>query len=138
MSRTDIIADALTILRNAVMAKKQTADLPYSKMIESILKILKEKNYLQDYKLMEIPTKKNSKYKKKLFRAYIKYISSTPVITNLKKISKPGLRVYVTKDKIPSVLRGYGIAILSTSKGIMTDKEAREKKIGGEVLCYVW
>jgi small subunit ribosomal protein S8 len=138
MSRSSLLADTLTILRNAVMAKKETVEVPYSKMNAAILNILKENKYIEDFKLVEYSTKKHSDYKHKLFKVYLKYVNNKPVITSLKIISKPGLRVYVKKEKIPSVLRGHGIAILSTSGGIMTDKEARKNKIGGEVLCYVY
>jgi len=138
MSRTDLIADTLTILRNAVMAKHKTLEVPYSKMNERIFKILKENKYIEEFKLMEYSNKKNSSYKQKRFKVYLKYIKDKPAINQIKRISKPGLRVYVNKDNIPSVLRGYGIAIISTSKGMMTDKEARQNKIGGEVICYVW
>jgi len=138
MSRTDLIADTLTILRNAVMAKHKTLEVPYSKMNERIFKILKENKYIEEFKLMEYSNKKNSSYKQKRFKVYLKYIKDKPAINQIKRISKPGLRVYVNKDNIPSVLRGYGIAVISTSKGMMTDKEARQNKIGGEVICYVW
>ncbi|MCM8783032.1 MAG: 30S ribosomal protein S8 [Candidatus Omnitrophica bacterium] len=138
MSRTDLIADTLTILRNAVMAKKKIVDLPYSKMNVSIFKILKEKQFIEDFKLMEYSTEKSTNYKHRVLRVYLKYVLDKPAITSLKRISKPGLRIYVNRENIPQVLRGYGIAILSTSKGIMTDEEARKHQIGGEVICYVW
>jgi small subunit ribosomal protein S8 len=120
------------------MAKHKTVDLPYSKMNEAIFRILKDNRFIDDFKLVEYSIRKHSSYKQKNFRLYLRYIKDKPAITQIKRISKPGLRVYVNKDKIPKVLRGYGIAILSTSKGIMTDREARENKIGGEVICYVW
>jgi len=120
------------------MAKHKTVETPYSKMNERIFEILKENKYIDDYKLMEYPTKKSTTYKHKRFKVYLRYIKDKPAITQIRRISKPGLRVYVNKDDIPSVLRGYGIAIISTSKGLMTDREARQNKIGGEVICYVW
>jgi len=139
MSRCDLIADTLTILRNAIMAKKKTAEVPYSKINETIFQILKQEKYIDDFKLMEYPAyKKGSQYQHKRIKVYLRYVNNRPAITNLKRISKPGLRVYAKKDKLPRVLRDYGIAIISTSQGIITNKEAREKGIGGEVLCYIW
>lgn len=138
MSRTDFIADSLTIIRNALMAKKKNVSLPYCKMMESILNILKKERYIEDYKLVEYSQGRKQDKKYKLFKVYLRYMSGEPLITNLKRISKSGLRVYVKKDKIPRVLRGRGLAIISTSKGIMTDEEARLGKIGGEIICYIW
>ncbi len=138
MSRTDLIADTLTIIRNGLMAKKNNTDVPYSKVIESILNLLKEQKYIDDFKVMEYSTTRKQASKHKLFRVYLRYISGTPAITNLKRISKPGLRIYVNKNKIPRVLRGRGVALISTSKGIITDEQARQQKIGGEVICFVW
>ncbi len=131
MSRTDLIADAFTMIRNAMMAKKETVDVPASKQLKSILDILKKGSYIDNFKLMEDK-------RQGLLRIYLKYIKGEPAIRNIKRISKPGLRVYVKQDKIPSVLRGRGMAIISTSKGIMTDKEARDLKLGGEIIAYVW
>lgn len=131
MSRSDLIADTLTIIRNAIMAKKDTADVPASNTIKSILDILKKENYIDNFKLIEDK-------KQGLLRVYLKYIKGQPAIRSIKRISKPGLRVYVKSDKIPSVLRGRGIAIVTTSGGIMTDEEARNKGVGGEVIAYVW
>ncbi len=131
MSRTDLIADAFTMIRNAIMAKKDNLDVPASGTIKSILEILKKENYIENFKLIEDK-------KQGLLRIYLKYIAQKPAIGNIKRISKPGLRVYVKRHKIPSVLRGRGIAIISTSKGIMTDKEARALGIGGEIIGYIW
>jgi small subunit ribosomal protein S8 len=131
MSRSDLIADTLTMIRNAVMAKKDTVDVLASNTIKSILDILKKQNYIDNFKLIEDK-------KQGLLRVYLKYIKGQPAIRSIKRISKPGLRVYVKSDKIPSVLRGRGMAILTTSGGIMTDAEARNKGVGGEVIAYVW
>ncbi len=131
MSRTDLVADAFTIIRNAIMAKKDNADIPASNTVKSILEILKKENYIENFKLIEDK-------KQGVVRVYLKYIASKPAIRNIKRISKPGLRVYVKHGRIPSVLRGRGLAIISTSKGIMADKEARDLKVGGEVIAYIW
>lgn len=131
MSKTDPIADLLTSIRNASRAKKDKADVTSSKMNREILTILKREGYIADFKPLDAS-------KVNLIRVYLKYIGTRNAITNLRRISKPGLRVYRPTKKIPNVLRGLGIAIISTSKGIVTNKEARELKIGGEILCYVW
>lgn len=131
MSRTDPIADLLTSIRNASRAKKDKTDVTSSKMNREILTIFKREGYIADFKPLDTS-------KVNLIRVYLKYIGTRSAITNLRRISKPGLRVYRPTKKIANVLRGLGIAIISTSKGIMTDKEARELKIGGEILCYVW
>lgn len=131
MSRTDLIADVFTMIRNATMAKKENVDVPASNTIKSILEILKRENYIEDIKLIE--DKKQGQ-----LRIYLKYIANKPAIRNIKRISKPGLRVYVKRDKVPSVLRGRGIAVISTSKGIFTDKEAKAAGLGGEIIGYIW
>lgn len=131
MSRTDLLADAFTIIRNAIMIKKEAVDIPASSTLRSIVDILKKENYIDDFK--SIDDKKQG-----IIRVYLKYISGKPAIRNIKRISKPGLRVYVKHQKVPSVLRGRGLAIVSTSKGILTDVQARELKIGGEIISYVW
>ena len=131
MSRTDLIADCFTIMRNAIMSKKDSVDMPASKTVKSILEILKNENYIDNFK--SIDDKKQG-----LLRVYLKYLFQKPAIKNIKRVSKPGLRVYVRHQKIPSVLRGRGIAIISTPKGIMTDREARQVSSGGEVIAYVW
>lgn len=130
MSRTDLVADVFTMIRNAIMAKKENVDVPASNTVKAVLEILKKENYIQDLKLIEY--KKQGKV-----RIYLKYVAEKPAIRNITRVSKPGLRVYVKRDKIPSVLRGRGIAIISTSKGIITDKEARESGLGGEVLGFI-
>jgi len=131
MSRTDLIADTFTVIRNALMAKKENVDVPASKITTAIIKILKEEQYIDNFKLMEDK-------KQGILRIYLKYRGARPAIRNIKRISRPGLRTYVRNDKIPIVLRGHGIAIMSTPKGVVTNKAARELGVGGEVLGYVW
>jgi len=131
MSRTDLIADTFTTMRNAIMAKKENLDVPASKQIKSILDILKNESYIDNFKLIEDK-------KQGYLRIYLKYISGKPAIKSIKRVSKPGLRVYVNHEKIPSVLRGRGLAIISTSKGITTGEEAKKLGLGGEVIGYVW
>ena len=131
MSRTDLIADVFTIIRNAIMIKKDAVDLPASNNIKSIIAILKKYEYIDNFKLIEDK-------KQGLVRVYLKYIAGKSAIRNIKRISKPGLRVYVKGKKVPSVLRGRGLAIVSTSKGILTDTEARELGVGGEIIGYIW
>jgi len=131
MSRTDLIADAFTIIRNAVRIKGETVEIPASSLLKSIVEILKKTGYIENSKFIDDK-------KQGLIRIYLKYTDKKSAINNLKRISRPGLRVYVKKHKIPIVLRGKGIAFISTSQGIFTDKEAREKKLGGEVIGYVW
>ncbi|HHT37590.1 MAG: 30S ribosomal protein S8 [Candidatus Wallacebacter cryptica] len=132
MVLTDPIADMLTRIRNANSVKHESVDIPASKMKSEVARILKEEGYIRDYKVIE-------DNKQGILRIYLKYgPNDERVITGIKRISKPGLRVYAKKDEIPRVLGGLGIAILSTSHGIMTDKSARKGNIGGEVICYVW
>jgi len=131
MSRTDLIADAFTIIRNAMMAKKENVDFPASNTLKAIMEILKKENYIENFKLIEDK-------KQGMVRVYLKYIANKPAIRNIKRVSRPGLRVYAKSLKLPSVLRGRGLAIVSTSKGIITDKEARDLKVGGEVIGYIW
>lgn len=131
MSRTDLIADTFTVIRNALMAKKENVDVPASKITTSIIAILKEEHYIDNFKLIEDK-------KQGMLRIYLKYTGSKPAIRNIKRISRPGLRTYVKHDEIPVVLRGRGIAIMSTPKGVVTNRAARELGVGGEVLGYVW
>ncbi len=131
MMVTDPIADMLTRIRNAVQARHDSVVIPSSKEKLEIARILKEEGYITDY-VVEGDTHKN-------IVVTLKYgKNDEKVITGLKRISKPGLRVYAQADKLPRVLNGLGIAILSTSHGVMTDKEAKAKHVGGEVLAYVW
>lgn len=132
MVMTDPIADFLTRIRNACMGRFERVDVPSSKMKLSIAKVLKEEGYIKNYKL--IKDKRQG-----TLRLYLRYdVENVPVIGGLERISKPSCRVYVRHDKIPHVLNGYGTAILSTSKGILTDREARKQEVGGELLCQVW
>ena len=132
MSLTDPIANTLTLIRNASRARRESVDIPSSKMTKSIAEILKQDGYIENYRFSE-------EGKQGILRFYLRYLNNKePVIGNLKRISRPGLRVYVNKDEIPYVLRGKGMAIISTSKGILTDKQARELKTGGEIICYIW
>jgi small subunit ribosomal protein S8 len=119
------------MIRNAIMAKKDSVDIPASNTIKSISEILKKEGYVENFKLIE--DKKQGQV-----RIYLKYIAGRPAIRNIKRISKPGLRVYVKHQKVPSVIRGRGIAIVSTSKGVMIDKQARETGVGGEIIGYIW
>lgn len=132
MSMTDPIADMLTRIRNANMAAHESVDVPASKMKKSIADILVNEGYIKGYDVIE-------DNKQGIIRIQMKYgQNKEKVITGIKKISKPGLKVYAKRDDIPKVLGGLGIAIISTSKGVITDKEARKENVGGEVLCYVW
>lgn len=132
MATTDPIADMLTRIRNANIVYHEKVDIPYSKLKKSIADILKREGFIKDYEFVD-----GREYG--LLRIYLKYgANSVRVITGMKRISKPGLRVYARKDNIPRVLGGLGIAIISTSRGVLTDKEAGKVGVGGEVLCYVW
>ena len=129
---TDTIADMLTRIRNAVVAKHETVDVPASSIKKAIAEILVEEGYIKSFELVEEGVVKTIRIK-------LKYgPNKQRVIVGIKRISRPGLRVYARKDEIPKVLGGLGIAILSTSRGVMTDREARKLGVGGEVLAYVW
>lgn len=128
---TDVISDMLTRIRNAISAKHLTVDIPASNLKVSIAEILKKEGYILDYSLTGEGIEKN-------IHIVLRDANTKYVITGLKRISKPGLRVYANVDKLPRVINGLGIAIISTSKGLMTDKQARAENIGGEVLAYVW
>mgnify|MGYP002575247136 FL=1 len=132
MNTTDPIADMLTRIRNANSAKHATVDIPASNMKRAIAQILFDEGYIKSFE--EIKDEKQG-----IIRVTLKYDENGKrVISGLKRISKPGLRIYVSKDELPQVLNGLGIALISTSKGIKTDKEARIEGLGGEVLAYVW
>lgn len=132
MSMTDPIADLLTRIRNANMAHRDVVEIPASKIKMSIVEILKSEGFVRDVEYIE-------DNKQGVIRVFLKYGEHrNRVITGLKRISKPGLRKYAKADSLPKVLNGLGIAIISTSVGVITDKEARAKQIGGEVLAYVW
>lgn len=127
----DGIADMLTRIRNAKQMRYKEVEVPASKIKLEIARILKEEGYIVDYKVNKEKVQDN-------IILNLKYVEKTSVITGLKRISKPGLRVYAKATEVPKVLNGLGIAIISTSKGIMTDKQAREQSLGGEVLAYIW
>lgn len=131
MQITDPIADMLTRIRNASNAKHATVDIPASNVKKAIAEILLKEGYIRNYQILN----ENSQG---VIKITLKYNGSTSAITGLRRVSKPGLRVYAGADELPYVLRGLGIAIVSTSKGIMTDKYAREANVGGEVLAFVW
>ena len=131
MAVLDPVANMLTIIRNALKVRKETVDVPASKMIEKILAIFKKDGYIEDYRLLK-------DQKQGILKVFLKYDNRTPAISGIKRVSKSGLRVYVQNDEIPRVLSGMGTAVISTSKGILDDREARKLKIGGEVLCYIW
>ena len=131
MHITDPIADMLTRIRNANGARHDTVDVPASNMKKSIAQILLDEGYIKSYQIVDDGTQG-------VIHITLKYNGKDKVITGLRRVSKPGLRVYVGADELPRVLRGLGIAIVSTSKGVMTDKAARAAHIGGEVLAFVW
>jgi len=131
MVMTDPIADMLTRIRNANQIRLESVIMPYSKIKQNIAKILKEEGYIVDYKV-------EGELKKELILQLKYQDDKTRVINGLKRISKPGLRVYAPKNDLPRVLNGLGIAIISTSYGLLTDKSARSKNVGGEIVAYVW
>ena len=131
MQITDPIADMLTRIRNANDARHATVDVPASKLKIAIAQILKDEGYIKDFEVQE------GNYQG-VIRITLKYNGKDKVITGLRRVSKPGLRMYAGADDLPKVLRGLGIAIISTSKGVMTDKDARKQHVGGEVLAFVW
>ena len=131
MSRTDLISDAFTIIRNAARAHMLEAYVPYSGSLAKICEILKKEEYIENFQAVDLDNFKKLKI-------YLKYDKKKSVITQIKKISSPGRRVYKKKKEIPSALGGYGVAIISTSAGILTDTEAKEKNLGGEVIGMIW
>jgi small subunit ribosomal protein S8 len=131
MPVTDPISDFLTRIRNAAKAKKPRVDIPSSNMKKNLAEILKNQNYIENYELIE-------DNKQNILRVQLKYRSGISAISGLKRISTPGLRVYKNSIDLPRVLNGLGIAVVSTSKGLLTDKEARKNSVGGEVVCYIW
>ncbi len=132
MSLSDPISDMLTIIRNANTVKKEKVDIPASKLKMEIIKIFKNEGYIKNFKLIE---EDNKSY----IRIYLKYSATgQSIIHNLKRVSRPGLRVYRKKNEIPRIFNGFGTSIISTSKGVLTDKKAREKNVGGEIVCYIW
>ena len=131
MQISDVIADMLTRIRNANNAKHETVDVPASNLKKSIAQILSDEGYIKGYQVVEDG-------KQGIIRITLKYIAKKPVIQGLKRVSKPGLRIYAGCEDMPSVMKGLGTAIVSTSKGIMTDKKARREHVGGEVLAFIW
>ena len=132
MQITDPIADMLTRIRNAGSAKHETVDVPASKMKKAIAQILLDEGYIKSFQLIEDG-------KQGIIRIVLKYgENKTSVISGLRRVSKPGLRIYTNCEDMPKVMKGLGIAIVSTSKGVMTDKQARKENVGGEVLAFVW
>ena len=131
MSRTDTISDAFTIIRNASRAKREEAYIPYSNSLTKICDILKREGYLENFKEVDLEGFRKIK-------VYLKYQNKKSIIAEIKKVSKPGRRIYVKKDAMPKALDGYGVTIISTPQGIFTDKEVKEKGLGGEVIGMVW
>jgi len=131
MPVTDPISDFLTRIRNASKAKKTRVEIPSSNMKKSLAEILKKKKFIEDYTLVE-------NNKQNILSIQLKYNNGVSAISGLKKISTPGLRVYKSSNQLPRVLNGLGIAVVSTSKGLLTDAEARKESLGGEVICYIW
>jgi small subunit ribosomal protein S8 len=132
MSVSDPVADFLTCIRNAIGAKHRRLDVPSSRMKTALAKVLLRERFINNFKTIE-DTKQG------VLRIYLKYTNDeTSVITNLKRVSKPGRRVYVGKERIPRVMGGLGVSVVSTSRGLMTDREARDAGLGGELVCQVW
>ncbi len=131
MSKTDPIADYLTRIRNAAKAKHRRVDIPSSNLKKAISQILQEKSYIMGYTVLEDK-------KQNILRINLKYHNGKPVISGLRRVSKPGIRLYRGSKELPRVLGGLGVALISTSKGVMTDAQAKKENIGGEVLAYIW
>jgi small subunit ribosomal protein S8 len=131
MAMTDPIADFLTRIRNAVKAKHKRVDIPASKLKKELTRILKDEHYITDYTILD------DTYRGTI-RIILKYNNGQSVVKGLKRISRPGLRQYKSVDALPRVINGLGVAIVSTPKGMMTDKRARQLGVGGEVICYIW
>ena len=132
MSRTDLVADVFTLIRNASRAKHEKVDVPASKLVEQILHLLKREGFIENYKAIQDK-------KQGLLRVYLRFMErKQPLLIQIRKISKPGLRKYTGYAKIPRVRNGLGVAIISSSRGILTDNQCREMHVGGEILGYVW
>ena len=131
MSMTDPIADFLTRLRNAASARQRKVDVPASNLKRAITKILYEQHYIDKYAELETASQGT-------IRIYLKYYNGKPVLSGLRRVSVPGRRVYAGADELPRVLNGLGVAIVSTNRGVMTDKDARRLNVGGEIICYIW
>ena len=128
---SDPIADFLTRIRNASRAEHEKVDIPSSKLKMRMAEILKDEGFIKNFRIIE-------DNKQGTLRVYLKYVGSEKIISGIVRVSRPGRRIYVTKDKIPTILGGMGVAILSTSSGVMTDRQVRKQHLGGEVLAYVW
>lgn len=128
---TDPIADMLTRIRNAGLARHRRVDMPVSRLKTEVARLLKDNHYIHDFKILDDG-------ERKVLRLYLKYYQDRPVIRELRRVSRPGLRKYVGVEEIPRVRNGLGMALLSTSRGVMTDREARAAKVGGELLAIVW
>ena len=134
MTMTDPIADMLTRIRNGSVAAQEAVRMPSSKLKEALAVILRREGYIVDFNVADDPNRPGQQ-----LVITLKYTPERqPTITGLRRVSKPGLRVYTKADRLPRVLGGLGVAVLSTSQGLLTDREARDKRVGGEVLCYVW
>jgi len=131
MAVTDPIADLLTRIRNAVKAQKRRVDIPFSNQKKGIVEILKAQNFIVDFQIIEDD-------KQNILRVFLRYTNGVSALSGLQRISKPGLRIYSQKENLPRVLNGYGISIISTSKGLLTDKQAKREAVGGEVICKIW
>jgi small subunit ribosomal protein S8 len=132
MSMTDPLADMFTRIRNGSKAKFEKIDIPSSKLKKELAKVLKEEGFIKNFKVIA------GDQQHEMIRVFLKYDASRKGVIQIRRVSKPGRRVYVGHERIPSVMGGLGISILSTPKGILTDKSSREANVGGEVLCYVW
>ena len=132
MSMTDPLADMFTRIRNGSKAKFEKVDIPFSKMKREVAKILKEEGFIKNFKVVA------DEDQHEVLRVFLKYDASRKEVIHIRRISRPGRRIYVGKDRISSVMTGLGISILSTPQGILTDKSARKAHVGGEVLCHVW
>ncbi len=132
MSMTDPLANMFTLIRNASKARFENVDVPYSKMKHEVLKILREEGFIANFKVVK------DEKEHPVIRIVLKYDTNRKGLIHIRRVSKPGRRVYVGTDRIPSAMSGLGISILSTPKGVLTDKAARKTHVGGEVLCYVW
>lgn len=132
MSVSDPISNLLTQIRNSIHARKESVDIPASKLSQRILEIFKQDGYIEDFRWL-----KDSK--QGILKVYFKYLKNKKsAINGIKRVSRPGLKIYVKNDRIPRVINGLGTAVVSTSKGVMTDRDARKQNIGGEILCFVW
>ena len=132
MSLTDPLADMFARIRNGSKGKFEKVDVPSSKMKREIAKILREEGFIKNFKVI------TDEDQHEMIRIFLKYDANRKEVIHIRRVSRPGRRVYVGKDRIPSVMSGLGLSILSTSKGVLTDKSARKANVGGEVLCYVW